>query len=49
MFKEGEAGEAGEATNCGKFPMFGGAELSSGLEKAVLSEAWLRPGTTVGL
>ena len=41
--------EEGEATNCGKLPMLGGAELSRGLEKAVLSEVWPSPGTRVGL
>ena len=41
--------EGGEATNCGKLLMLGGAELRRGLEKAVLSEAWLIPGTRGGL
>ena len=41
--------EGGEATNCGRLLMLGGAELRRGLEKAVLSEAWLIPGTRGGL
>ena len=41
--------EEGEATNCGKLPMFVGAELRRGLENAVPSEVWLIPGTRGGL